>query len=124
MSKVYLTCFEFNLGPISAYKRSVTPTHWQKMRNLQGSKKSEIHFFEPWKFLSFYQCVGVEDLLYSLIRSRVNSKHVKYTLNMSSDYGKHLKKVSRKKIICIFDTGNPFFGHPKFRKFLVSATTS
>ena len=39
MSKVYLTCFEFNMGPISAYKRSVTPAHWQKMTNLQGSKK-------------------------------------------------------------------------------------
>ena len=39
MSKVYLTCFEFTLGPISAYKRSVTPTHWQKLRNFQGSKK-------------------------------------------------------------------------------------
>ena len=37
MFKVYLTCFEFTLGLISAYKSSITPTHWQKLRNLQGS---------------------------------------------------------------------------------------
>ena len=63
---------------------------------------SEIHFFEPLKFLIFCQCVGVTERLYALIGPRVNSKHVKYTLNMLSNHGKHLKKVSRKKIKMYF----------------------
>ena len=123
MSKLYLTCFEFNLGPISAYKRS--HSIFREKQKLWLWVVSEIHFFEPWRFLIFCQCAGVTERLYALIGPILNSKHVKYTLDMLSNHGKHLKKVSKKKKLnCIFDTWNPFFGHPKFREFLVSATTS
>ena len=60
MFKVYLTCFEFTLGPIKTYKRSVTPTHWQKMRNFQGSKKwisDTQNFVFLWKLkLPVWEC--------------------------------------------------------------------
>ena len=86
--------------------------------------KSQFLFFsENWIWC--FQCVGVTERSYALVRPRMNSKHVKYTFNMLSNHGKHLKKVSRKKKLkSIFDTWNPFFEHSNFREFLISATTS